>query len=260
MTLFLSLGAGVKSSCLALMYSRGELANMPAAAIFADTQAEPPSVYKWLDGLEPRLAFPLYRVTAGNLADAACQVRTSSKGRNYLKTAIPVFFNAGQGRGKRQCTSDYKIVVIQRKARELAGQEPIQMAIGISLDEVVRAKPSRHKAITNVFPLLFEKRMRRADCEDWMARQGYPPAPRSACVFCPFHADREWLHLRDTEPEAFAEAVAFEHRYQAAWMQKGNARSVPFLHRSGQSLDKVNLEPITQPSLWDDECEGYCGV
>ncbi|NJM39336.1 MAG: hypothetical protein HC853_00485 [Anaerolineae bacterium] len=171
-----------------------------------------------------------------------------------------MFFNQGRGRGRRQCTSDYKIVVIQRKARELAGREPIQMAIGISLDEVVRAKPSRHKAITNVFPLLFEKRMRRADCVDWMARQGYPPAPRSACVFCPFHSNLEWRHMRESEPDAFADAVAFEHRYQAAWAQKHMPTAVPFLHRSGEPLDTVDLTPNVQPSLWDEECEGYCGV
>jgi hypothetical protein len=33
----LSLGAGVQSSCLALMAARGEITPMPLAAIFADT-------------------------------------------------------------------------------------------------------------------------------------------------------------------------------------------------------------------------------
>lgn len=45
----LSLGAGVQSSTLALMAAAGEITPMPQAAIFADTQAEPASVYKWLD-------------------------------------------------------------------------------------------------------------------------------------------------------------------------------------------------------------------
>ncbi len=40
---YLSLGAGVQSSTLALMYASGELSPMPAGAIFADTQAEPAS-------------------------------------------------------------------------------------------------------------------------------------------------------------------------------------------------------------------------
>jgi 3'-phosphoadenosine 5'-phosphosulfate sulfotransferase (PAPS reductase)/FAD synthetase len=61
----LSLGAGVQSSTLALMAAAGEVTPMPAAAIFADTQDEPASVYRWLDWLEKQLPFPVYRVTAG---------------------------------------------------------------------------------------------------------------------------------------------------------------------------------------------------
>ena len=53
---YLSLGAGVQSSTLALMYATGELSPMPEAAIFADTQAEPASVYEWLDWLETQLS------------------------------------------------------------------------------------------------------------------------------------------------------------------------------------------------------------
>ena len=48
----LSLGAGVQSSTLALMAAAGEVTPMPDAAIFADTQAEPAGVYRWLDWLE----------------------------------------------------------------------------------------------------------------------------------------------------------------------------------------------------------------
>jgi hypothetical protein len=48
---YLSLGAGVQSSTLALMAAHGEITPMPVAAIFADTQAEPASVYRWLDWL-----------------------------------------------------------------------------------------------------------------------------------------------------------------------------------------------------------------
>lgn len=62
----LSLGAGVRSSILALMAAAGEISPMPTVAIFADTQAEPASVYRWLDWLEKQLPFPVVRATAGN--------------------------------------------------------------------------------------------------------------------------------------------------------------------------------------------------
>lgn len=46
----ISLGAGVQSSTLALMAAAGEIAPMPVAAIFADTQDEPASVYSGSHG------------------------------------------------------------------------------------------------------------------------------------------------------------------------------------------------------------------
>lgn len=60
----ISLGAGVQSSTMALMAAAGEITPMPDCAIFADTQAEPKSVYKWLDWLEGQLPFPVIRVVA----------------------------------------------------------------------------------------------------------------------------------------------------------------------------------------------------
>lgn len=67
----ISLGAGVQSSTMALMYAIGELSPMPACAIFADTQDEPQEVYEWLNWLERQLPFPTFRVTAGRLSDSA---------------------------------------------------------------------------------------------------------------------------------------------------------------------------------------------
>ncbi len=60
----ISLGAGVQSSTMALMAAAGEITPMPDCSVFADTQAEPGSVYKWLDWLEKQLPYPVHRVTA----------------------------------------------------------------------------------------------------------------------------------------------------------------------------------------------------
>lgn len=66
----ISLGAGVQSSTMGLMAGEGLITPMPVAAVFADTQAEPKSVYKWLDWLEKKLPFPVIRVTQGNLEES----------------------------------------------------------------------------------------------------------------------------------------------------------------------------------------------
>lgn len=69
---FLSLGAGVQSSTLALMIAHGELPPVDAA-VFSDTQWEPKHVYTWLDWLENEInrlpyKFPIYRVRGGGFA------------------------------------------------------------------------------------------------------------------------------------------------------------------------------------------------
>src|SRR5271169_3696832 len=87
----LSLGAGVQSSTMALMAACGEITPMPVAAIFADTQDEPQSVYTWLDWLEKQLPFPVHRVTRGRLSTRALEMRTTKDGRKFTKTDIPFF-------------------------------------------------------------------------------------------------------------------------------------------------------------------------
>src|ERR1700689_4566645 len=102
---FISLGAGVQSSTMALMAATRELNPMPDGAIFADTMNEPKEVYQWLEWLEHQLAFPIYRVSAGDLMAESLRLRTSGKtGNTYLAISLPVFLdvNGGKGMAPRQ--------------------------------------------------------------------------------------------------------------------------------------------------------------
>jgi hypothetical protein len=272
---FLSLGAGVQSSTLALMAAHGEFGKMPDAAIFADTQAEPLGVYKWLDWLESVLPFPVYRVTKGSLTDAQLTIRTRKDGKGkWAKSLIPAFVankDGSKGIMGRACTFDYKIQMIEKTARKLAqikrGQKEITVTqwIGISWDEMQRMKDARVKWSQHRWPLI-ERRMRRQDCLKWMEDKGYPAPPRSACVYCPFHSDNEWRRLRDEEPLEFARAIRFDHDLRAVKAQTDNMGGVPFLHPSLTPLDEVDLSTDIkngQGLLWnhmDNECEGMCGV
>jgi hypothetical protein len=272
----LSLGAGVQSSTLALMASRGEVAPMPAAAVFADTHAEPQSVYRWLDWLEKQLAFPLYRVSAGSLTEATLAVKTNAKtGIDYLSLFIPAYIrnpDGSKGIVGRHCTANYKIVPLRKKARELGGIRHGQKTagviewIGISLDEIYRARPSPEAWTQRRWPLI-EMEMSRHDCLRWMQTHGYPAPPRSACIYCPFHSDHEWRRLRDEEPAEFAAACKFEREMQrlhTSTARKGKCSGVPFLHASLTPLPEVDFstpEERGQLSLqWAGECEGMCGV
>lgn len=202
----ISLGAGVQSSTMALMAAAGEIAPMPDAAVFADTQAEPMAVYEWLDWLEKQLPFQVYRVTTGNLeADTLGSM-------SLPRIASPPFYTAPiktheRGQLRRQCTREYKIEPMNKWLREYVGLARGQRCkkvmatrwIGISLDEAHRMKLAPESWAENRHPLI-ELQMSRGDCLLWMECNGYPKPGKSACYFCPYHDDAMWRAVEDAAP------------------------------------------------------------
>lgn len=277
----LNLGAGVQSSCLALMAAKGEITPMPDFAVFADTQAEPKSVYDWLDWLEKQLPFPVYRVTRGSLtADQLTKsvrkrdTENAKAGTSYIKSIIPMFGLMPNGEVVaaigRKCTSDYKIIPIQQQIKKMCGIErgqkhvSVTQWIGISWDELQRMKTSREQWTQLRHPLI-EKKIRRHDCLKWMKDNGYPEPPRSACVYCPFHSNTEWRRLRDEEPEEFQKAIVFDSLLRRAYKQSDDVMKMEvYLHRSCKPLSEIDFDSDEQKGqqVWDfqAECEGMCGV
>ncbi len=265
----LSLGAGVQSTTLALLAKHGEIGPMPDAAIFADTQAEPAGVYAHLRWLTPLLPFPVHVVTAGDLR---AQILSASAGRTRNDGRPPLFIrnpNGGRGILRRQCTDRFKIIPIEREVRRLLGlrrgqhwpKEPVvEQWVGISMDEILRIKPSRRPAIVRRHPLV-EIGMTRAGCKLWMTEHGYPEPPRSACTFCPFHNDVDWRRMKREDPESFADACAIDQAVRSKNYigQVGEA----YLHYSLVPLAEVDFstpEERGQINMFNNECEGICGV
>lgn len=268
----LSFGVGVQSSTLALMAAYGDIAPIDAA-IFGDTQRERKKTYRWLKWMKSKIArsphpFPVYEVSRGDLEQGATHIRRTRDGeRTYIETAIPVFLIDGlkRGMGQRHCTRDFKVAMVERKTRELLGLRRVtqsqgvlvEMLIGISTDEALRMKPSRQPWITTSWPLIEEKRMSRADCETWLLKRYRRIAPRSSCIWCPFHSDDEWL---DLGPDEFQEAIRFEKKLQRAYRSTTQIESIPYLHSSRIPLAKVKLERGKGKEKFTNECEGMCGV
>lgn len=258
----LSLGAGVQSTTLALMAAQGKIGPMPDAAIFADTGWEPTHVYAHLDWLEKLLPFPIHRVTEGNLR--ADQINGSKPSSGRI-AAVPWFMlkaNGDKAMGRRQCTSEYKLKPIRRKVRELLGGTPkggCEMWIGISSDEMIRMKESNVKYIVNRWPLI-ELRINRQQCLRWLETNGYPQAPKSSCIGCPFHSDHQWRELRDKDPEGWADALEVDK----AIRQQGKIKAQQFMHRSCVPLDQVDLTTAVERGQIEfgflQECDGMCGV
>ena len=128
----LSLGAGVQSSCLALMAQEGLTKHKPDCMIFADTGWEPSFVYEHVEYLKKAITIcPIYTVERSNLREDLIRAANPVKGSNEEwksfagRVPNPPLFAARPG-GKvgmlyRQCTHDYKVIPIQKKMREFLG-------------------------------------------------------------------------------------------------------------------------------------------
>ena len=265
----ISLGAGVQSSVMSLMAAEGAFGDLPDAAIFADTQAEPQGVYDHLDWLEQQLPFPVHRVTAGNLTEDVKR-GLNSTGGSFM--TIPAFLNRdGEWRhSRRQCTREYKVTPIHREVRRLLGLKPrqrmpsgvwVEQWIGISIDEIRRQKPPRETRIVGRWPLI-DAGMSRQDCKDWFAeRYGDRRLPRSACTFCPYHSEAEWKDMRDNDPASWEHACSVDDSLRTPQMIQ---------IMSGELYVRRRLEPLRnatfgkeddmQLNMFDEECEGMCGV
>jgi hypothetical protein len=283
----LNLGAGVQSTTLYLMFMRGEIKPQIDYAIFADTQEEPAAVYQHLEWLKSLNGPPILVRTAGRLGDDLRTGRRAPGAARARFASLPAFTTADSGatppgRTKRQCSKEYKTMVIERAIRrDLLQIEPgkriprtakIHQYFGISLDEAGRAgriaKRFREgvKWATPHFPLV-DRFWTRADCLTWLADKVPHQCPRSACAFCPNHNDSEWIQLRDTDPQAFQRAVEIDRALRdPACVVNRNMDQVMYLHRSCKPLELVVFDTSPKPRdlqlsmSFAAECEGVCGV
>ena len=282
----LSLGAGVQSSCLALMAQEGLTKHKPDYMIFADTGWEPKFVYEHVEYLKKAITIcPLITVERSNIREDLIRAANPIKGSNEEHKSFagrvpnPPLFAARPG-GKvgmlyRQCTHDYKVIPIQKEMRRILGVKPrhrvkkgtiVEQWIGISTDEAMRMKKARLPWIESRWPLI-EMKMSRADCLQWYRDINKHPMPgKSSCIGCPYHHNDQWKNMQKNYPEDFADAVEVDNLIRHGLK---NTEAELFLHKSAKPLGDINfLEPKKQKSLFgetfdpefSDECEGLCGV
>lgn len=245
----LSLGAGVQSSTLALMIADGEIASVDFG-VFADTKGESKATYRWLDKLEGLVPFPIMRESAGDLMQ---EVLDDAKPEaRYL---LPVF-TSDRSIGRRQCTSHYKLRVIQKAVRRMGAtsKDPATMLIGISLDEIHRMKPSRIGYMRNEFPLI-DARLTRLHCLRRLNARGLS-VPKSACIYCPFTDSERLGSLEPEEREIVFKLDDFVRDRAATY------GVTQYLSRECKPLRQVDLSAPSdhQPDFFGNECEGICGV
>lgn len=271
---FISLGAGVQSTTMLLMAAHGEIEFNGKYAIFSDTGWEPKEVYDhlvWLIGEAKKFGIEVVIANNGNIKKDTYNAlkfgsRVASMPIRTLNLDAP---DPKKQKGiiMRQCTSEYKIIPVEKKIRSLIGYKPrqripkksINLWMGISTDEIQRVKDSMTPWIVKEYPLV-DKGFNRLDCLNWMERKGYPVPPKSSCIICPYHSNEIWLEMKRNHPEEWQEAVKFDNAIRDNYP---GIRGQAFLHKSYVPLEEANINE-NQLSIYDDdftnECEGICGV
>lgn len=187
-------------------------------------------------------------------------------GHGYTKS-IPFWTLApdgSKGKMKRACTLDFKIIKIQQFFKyNILGYLPRQhtrkedvgqyeMHIGFSAEEKSRAFESRNKMFVNRYPLI-EMRLERADNYKYILEEWGLETKASACVFCPFHRNYFFYHLRKHHKDNYSQLVTFDNVLEER-QPNSKIRSKLYISRS-----RKRIEELTYSDCQDAEYFQYNG-
>jgi hypothetical protein len=280
----LNLGAGEQSSAVFLLAATGEIGALDYA-IFADTGEEPKWVYAQVEELR---SFPggCPILIRHRVDSTGAQVRLGDNcigGNEGRFASIPAFLKHpnlfvrggknAQGKGKRQCTSEFKIEVVETCIRyELLGLKPRQAYKGERITRLFGLDFSEGQRIFDLkirlassplaigeFPL-WDMQWKRSDCRAYIKEiLGHEFKP-SACTFCPLVNNAFRRMVRDEDPEGHERACMIDIglRHSTSVSQKGLGSEI-FVHRKMVPLGEVNLDEPDGLLSFAQDCEGFCG-
>ena len=201
-----SFGGGVQSWAL-VAAAVLELIDWPDVIVFADTVSEHPETYEFIERHKAHMG-SLFKVVKPGDYRTGVQLGLLEDMRENKKTRIPVKVGQG-GYFNRTCTRDWKARRINKYLRTEYIKSPWRTALGFSLDEVERIKPSKSQWQTYFYPLL-ELRLTRAACAS-LCMEVFGEVPiKSSCVFCPFHSVLYWRNLETNYREVYTDVKTLE--------------------------------------------------
>lgn len=261
----ISYGGGVQSTALVVLAGQGVI-DFPLAlfANVGETSEHPDTLTYVRDvaipwGREHGVEIvELHKMRKGQIDD----LRETILRKETLSVPIPIRGGWSGAPGARSCTKNWKIQVVGKelKRRGASSMAPATIAVGISVDELERAKSPGGRTQsweTVTYPLL-DLRLNRGDCEQIIRDAGLPVPPKSACYFCPFHRPQVWAEMRRDEPQLFEQAAEVEDAIIA--QQERLGRDPLYLTRFGKPLREAVGEAQTPLFAEGPEgCdEGYC--
>lgn len=272
---YMSFGGGVQSTAIALLSLERDPrlldvtgGRVPEMYVFADTGDERQATYAHTWAMAERICeagYTFLTTYKGNLSDHIIEkALTGGSGSN----TAPFFVLTRKGEAapvRRGCTANFKIRPLDQAARRYFGvrrgrlEEPVEQWLGISYDEMQRMKESKDPWRTIFHPLV-EMGWRRSDCIRYLDERGIQ-APRSSCVYCPFHGSEEWREVRKC-PKDWERAVSVDRALEEGFRRHrhvGGLDTRPYLNRRLKPIEDLDFGE-DQRSLFDWECSGICGV
>lgn len=243
-----SFGGGTQSVAIAVLVAQGKLPK-PELTVIADTGREASETWEYLD----EHVRPLLGTVGVEVETAPHDLATVDLYGKNGDILLPMFTGNG-GKLPTFCSTEWKKNPIRRylRKRGYGPDNPATMWLGISVDEIHRAKPSGVQWLEYDWPLLTLITLRRDECKRIVTDAGLPSPPRSSCWMCPHRNEVEWKRLRDHYRTDWSRAVALED------MVREHDDDL-YLHRSGVPLWQADLND-DQAELFAECDSGYCFV
>lgn len=251
-----SYGGGTQSVAIAVLVAQRKL-SAPECVVIADTGREASETWQYTE----RYVKPV-------LADLGLQIEVASHdlatvdlyGKNG-DLLIPAYTSTN-GKMATFCSTEWKKRVVQRylRSKGYGPRKPVRQWMGISLDEMGRAKPSGTPWQEHHWPLILDYPMRRAECVELVKSAGLPQPPKSSCWMCPFRQNSQWRNLKENFPGDWKKAVELDEE-----VRRQDATHDVYVHRSGVPLKHADLEDRDSAQLVlfgdMDGCDsGFCMV
>ena len=227
-----SYGGGTQSVAIAVLLAQGRLPT-PKVVVMADTGREATETWEYHAAhVAPLLASAGVTVEVAGHDLATVDLYPAAGERPLL----PAFTK--EGKLPTYCSVEWKRRVVRRllRSKGYGPGRPVDLWLGISLDEVERLKASDVDWVRHRWPLCFDVRMTRAECRALVLDAGLPEPPKSSCWMCPFRQNAQWRRLRDHYPQDWAKAVALDTAIRAR-----DPDGALYVHHSRVALAEADL-------------------
>jgi Tfp pilus assembly protein PilE len=193
----LSLSGGKDSAALAI-YMRDRVPDMEY--IFSDTRKELPETYEYLERISSYLGKEVTRLNADVGFDHWYEMYGGMIPSNH----------------RRWCTRALKLKPFEKHC----GDEEVVNYVGLRADEDRSGYISHKPNIKPVYPFKEDGLILR-DIEEILRSSGVGMPPytkwgrtRSGCYFCFYQQKIEWVRLKETHPDLYDKAKAYEKPYE----------------------------------------------